>query len=285
MNFLNFNLKKALIVGLIALLPLLSINMEQKSTQNAWFAQPLGFVADVFQSFFSGISKDVRGTTSYYVNLLGVKSENETLRKQNAELMARLSTSEETQNEINRLKELLEFKKTTKMNLLAAQIIGRDLVPDHATITINKGTKDGVKELQAAITKNGAIGYVLKADHSTSHVMLMTDRYSIIDAIIQKNRARAIIEGLGKNKARLEYVSHNDFPAIGDIIVTGGLDNIFPKGFPVAVVSEIKKNAFKTNSSITVEPIINIEKIEELFIVTNSAGEDYLAAEPEKHAQ
>lgn len=250
--------------------------MEQKTTQNLWFAQPLSFLANTVKGFFSFISQDVKGTTSYYLSLLNIKTENQNLKKEIAELKARMTLFDETQLELNRLRDNLNFTKQTKMSMIPAQVIGRDLVPDHKTITINKGSDDGIKELQAAITMNGAVGYVFKAEKKLSHIMLITDRYAVVDALIQKNRGHAIIEGLGKDKAQLEYINLDDMPSVGDTVVTGGLDNIFPKGFPIAIVSDVKKSPSKASSTITLKPITDSEKIEELFIITNAAQEDFL---------
>lgn len=249
--------------------------MEQKTTQTLWFAQPLSYIADTFKGFFSSISQGVRGTTSHYLNLLGVKTENDLLRKENLELRAQLTASGEVLNELNRLREYMQFSKKSKMKLVPAKIVGRDLIPDHQTVTVNKGSQDGIKELQAVISMTGAIGYVFKTEAYTSHIMLMTDRYSVVDVLIQKNRAHALIEGLGKGLAQLEYVNHDEMPIVGDKLITGGLDNIFPKGFPVAVVSEVQKTAAKTSSLILVKPVIEFDKLEEVFIVTNAAHEDY----------
>ena len=123
------------------------------------------------------------------------------------------------------------------MELIPGQVIGRDLVADHNTITINKGTKHGLRPGQAVLTVSGAVGYIFKPQYFTSHVMLITDRYSVVDALIQKTRSHGIVEGKNKETCVLQYVERTEDVKIGDLIVTGGLDNIFPKGFPLGVVT------------------------------------------------
>lgn len=279
MNFFNFNLKKTLIIILIAVLPLISINMEQKQTSNLWFAQPISYLTGQVQSFFSSISELVQGTTAEYVNLLNIKKDNKNLKLQITELQANQTQLMESQNEVDRLRLLLNFKAKTKMNLVAAQVIGRDLAVDHQTITINKGLNDGIKAQQAVITIQGAVGYVFKPEKTMSHVILLTDRYSVTDAIIQKSRSHAIVEGLGNDSGVLQFVDRDENIQVGDLIVTGGLDEIYPQGFPLATVSEILR---KPNSSVRVlhvTPVSQSEKIEEVFVITKTDGENFLKNE------
>jgi rod shape-determining protein MreC len=275
LNFLNFNFKKTFLLLVIFILPLISINMEQKRTSTVWFAQPLSFTAEMFQSLFSSLSLGVRGTVAEYVNLIGIKTENAELKTKMNELTTRLKLFEENQVELERLKNLIDFQKNTKMDLIPAQVIGRDLVPDHKTITINKGTHHGLKNLQAVLTVSGAVGYVFRPEKFTSHVMLMTDRYSVVDALIQKTRSHGIVEGQGKNNGVLQYVDRTDDVKAGDLIVTGGLDNIFPKGFPLGVVTEVERKTKSASLIIQIRPVIESDKIEEVFIVKNAASESF----------
>ncbi|MFN3454628.1 MAG: rod shape-determining protein MreC [Pseudobdellovibrio sp.] len=257
-------------------LPLISINMEQKKVQDMWFAQPLSFVADSFQSFFSSISLGVRGTTAEYVNLINIKKENARLKHEMDEIKTRLQLFTNTQNEVERLRNVLDFKQNTKMQLIPAQVIGRDLLADHKTITINKGTNHGLKHLQAVLTVSGAVGYIFKPNANTSHVMLITDRYSVVDALIQKTRAHGIIEGTGKDSGILQYIDRTEDVQVGDLIVTGGLDNVFPKGFPLAVVANVARKTKSASLIVEVKPVIESNKIEEVFIVANAANENFL---------
>lgn len=279
MNFFNFNFRKAIILVLIALLPLLSINMEQKKTQNLWFAQPISFLSGVVQSFFAGISQSIRGTTAEYVNLINIKSENAKLLREVNELKAFHTKYEENIIELDRLRKLLDFKSSKKMKLIPAQVIGRDLTVDHQTITINKGLDDGLKPQQAVITTQGAVGYVFRPEKHSSHVMLMTDRYAVTDALVQKTRSHALVEGLGKDAGSLQYVERDEAVQIGDLIVTGGLDKIYPSGFPLAKVSEILKKPNSSVRIINVKPVVESDKIEEVFVISSVENEDFTQTE------
>lgn len=276
LNFLNFDLKKAIILLFILILPLLSINMEQKAIQDSWFNKPFSFLAESIQNVFFGLSQGVRTTTAYYINIVNIKAKNSELLKENSELKTRLNLFNESLNELERLHTLLNFQKNTKMELTPAQVIGRNLVSDHNTITINKGTDHGLKAGQAVLTVSGAVGYIFRPNNRTSHVMLITDRYSVVDAIVQKTRAHGIIEGKSKNTCILQYVERTEDIKDGDLIVTGGLDNIFPKGFPLAVVNNIERKTKTASLNIEVRPIVDANKVEEVFVVKSVLTENFL---------
>lgn len=254
--------------------------MEQKTQRETWFDQPFAFVAQSIQKLFFGLSNGVRSTTADYINILNVKTKNAELQKENDALKTQLILFTESQTELERLRTLLDFQKNTKMELIPAQVIGRDLVTDHNTITINKGTAHGLKSGQAVLTVSGAVGYIFKPSAKTSHIMLITDRYSVVDAIIQKSRAHGLIEGKSKESCILQYVERTEDVKDGDLIVTGGLDNIFPKGFPLGVITNIERKTKNASLQIEVKPVVDANKVEEVFIVKASASEDFLTEAP-----
>ncbi len=276
LNFLNYNLKKAFLFIIIISLPLISINMEQKMVQNSWFNQPFTFLAQSVQNLFFGLSQGVRSTTSNYINIINVNAKSRDLQKENDELKTRLNLFTENQNELERLRTLLDFQKNTRMELIPAQVIGRNLVTDHNTITINKGTDHGLRSGQAVLTVSGAVGYVFKPAANTAHVMLITDRYSVVDALIQKTRAHGLIEGKTKESCVLQYVERTEDVKDGDLIVTGGLDNIFPKGFPLGVITNIERKTKSASLQIEVKPVVDANKVEEVFVVKSTASENFM---------
>ncbi len=264
-------------ITLILILPLVSINIQPNPQESPWLAKPFSLLGSGIMELYFAFSHGVKNTTALYVDLIGVKQESEGIRNQNLELQSRLEKMGELQNENNRLRELLNFKAQTKMSLTAAQIIGRDLVLDHNTVTINKGTHDGLKAGQAVITMGGVLGYVFKPDAFTSHVMLITDRYAVVDGIVQRTRAHGIVEGNSQYSCSLKYVERTEDVKEGDMVVTGGLDNIFPKGFPIAVVTSVERKNFSVSLKVELRPVVDPYKVEEVFVVTSAANEDLSA--------
>ncbi|WP_374030572.1 rod shape-determining protein MreC [Bdellovibrio bacteriovorus] len=277
MNFFNFDLKKLVMIGIVLALPLISINMQQRPQESNWLAKPFSLLGSAVSESFYGFSSGVKGTTAMYLDLINIKKHSEQLTSTNNELQARLEKMNELLIENDRLRGLLTFKEQTKMSLMAAQVIGRDLVIDHNTITINKGTQDGLKAGQAVITTGGVLGYIFKPDTFTSHVMLITDRYAVVDGIVQRTRAHGIVEGKSQYSStlQLKYVERTEDVQEGDLVVTGGLDNIFPKGFPVAVVDSVEKKTFSVSLKVDLRPVVDPYKVEEGFVVLQGNNEDF----------
>lgn len=274
LNFFNFNLKKAVLLLILVTLPLVSINMEQKQTESSWFSKPFSWLGSLVQSSFYNFSTGITQTTSTYLDLINLKKESAELKKKNQEALTQLQVLQELKIENDRLKSLLDFKSTHKMELVAAEVIGRDLVPDHNTITIDKGTANGIKAGQAVITMDGVLGYIFRPEKSSSHVLLITDRYAVVDGLIQRTRVAGLVEGRGSKSCVLKYLESSEDVRPGDLIVTGGLDNIFPKGFPLAIVESAEKKNLSVSLRVDLRPAVNAARVESVFVVLNAANED-----------
>lgn len=274
MNFFTFDLRKVFLVIALVVLPLIAINMQRKSEEQLWFTRPFTFAASLIQQGYSSFSSGVRGTTAMYLDLVGIKKQNNLLKMELAQLNAQLGALTELKLENERLSHLLGFKQASKMNLLAARVIGRDLLPDHNTITVNRGLSHGVQKNMAALTTGGVIGYAFRVENDSSQILLLTDRYAVIDAIVQRSRARGLVEGMSRTNCRLRYLKRSDDVKVGDLVVTSGLFNIFPKGFPIGVVTSIDKSRYGMTQEVEIKPAVEPLNLEEIFIVLNANHQD-----------
>lgn len=274
MNFFTFDLRKVFLVIALVVIPLIAINMQRKSEEELWFTKPFVFAGDMAQRGFASFSSGVRGTTGLYLDLIGIKKQNQELKNQLAELRAQLGAMTELKLENERLGQLLGFKQATKMELLAARVIARDLMPDHFTITVDKGLNQGVQKNMAALTIGGVIGYTFRVDNDSSQILLLTDRYAVIDAIVQRSRAHGHVEGMSRTSCKLRHIKRSDDVRVGDLVVTSGLFNMFPKGFPVGTVTAIDKSRYGMTQDVELKPAVEALNLEELFIVLNANHQD-----------
>lgn len=274
MNFFTFDLRKVFLIVALVVVPLMAINMQRKSEEELWFTKPFTFAGAMMQRSFSGFSSGVRGTTALYMDLINVKKINQDLKKQLAELNAQLGAMTELKMENERLTQLLGFHHASKMTLLAARVIARDLLPDHHTITVDRGLSHGVQKNMAALTIGGVIGYTFRVENDSSQILLLTDRYAVIDAIVQRSRARGLVEGFSRSDTKLRYLKRSDDVKVGDLVVTSGLFNIFPKGFPIGTVTSIDKSKYGMTQEVEIKPAVEPLNLEELFIVLNANHQD-----------
>jgi rod shape-determining protein MreC len=153
--------------------------------------------------------------------------------------------------------------------------MSRDLMSDHNTIQINKGSNHGLKSGMAVISVDGVVGHIFKTEMWTSQVLLLTDRYSVVDGLIARSRARGIVEGKNSSLISLRYIEKSEDVQVGDLVVTSGLDNIFPKGFPIAKVESVEDRSYSVSLRVELSPVVNPNKIEEVFVIMDAKQFDF----------
>ena len=277
MFFFQFDYKKIAVIALLILLPLFSISLL-KPGDRLWIFRPLSGIVGFTESLFIGLTGAVENTTKTYVNLIGINKSIHSLKRENADLKARMLTYSEILDENQRLKQILKFQTIQSYSVKPAQVIGIDLFAERSSIRINKGIIDGVKKGDAVITQDAAVGYILESHENTSIVLVLTDRYAVIDAVLEKSRARGIIEGNGVDTCILKYLQRSDDVNVGDLVVTSGLDNIFPKGIPVAKVKSVKRKKSEITPQVEVTPIIDVTRLDEVLIISNVKNQSLEAA-------
>ena len=204
-----------------------------------------------------------------YFYLVSVSEENERLRQS-------LSLSLQKNNELrevslanNRLRQLLKFKETLIPSFLPAEIISNDPSPWFRSVMIDKGSLHGVKEGMPVVVPEGVAGLVTDISYRYAKVLLLIDRNSAVDALIQKNRARGVIKGGAPDGCYLQYVLRRHEVAVGETVITSGLDGVFPKGLRIGSVSSVIKQNAGMFQEITVVPYVDFEDLEEVLVLLN----------------
>lgn len=267
MGFFPIDFKKIFIICILITIPMIAINIQRNEGELSFFLKPFFITASFIQSSVSNYSDSVQKTTSLYLNLIDIKKNNrEMLVKMNA-LESELLTLKSLELENIRLSELLEFKKVSPHKLLAARVIGHDLLGQHTTLFIDKGSKDGIQPGQAVITPKGVIGSILNTEEDFSQVLTLTDTYSAIDAVVERSQARGIVEGASPSICKLKYLQRTDDVQAGDLIITTGLDGVFPKGFPIGTVTKVEKKDYGISQEVQIKPLVSTFDSEAVFVV------------------
>jgi rod shape-determining protein MreC len=275
MGFFNFDLRRALTLIILTAIPLISIQLQKVSGKEPWVFKPFLFLASGSQSVHSTFSHKVIDTVDLYFNLIKIKSENRALKADAEKNNIALAELQELKLENQRLSQLLQFKESTPMDLTPARVVGRDILAEYQSITIDRGEADNIKSGMAVITSSGAVGYIAFTGKRFSHVLLLTDRYAVIDVAVQRSRARGILSGRGGDELDLKYLRRGDDVQVGDQIITSGLDNIFPKGLIIGTVVSVEKSEYGFEQIVRVKPNTVADNLEEVFIVRNSKNFDF----------
>jgi len=206
--------------------------------------------------------------------LVNLKRENVALRRTVTELREENNLLREKAIANERLRNLLRFSKKIPRSMLPAQIIGIDPSSWFRTILIDKGTKHGVKRGVAVVSPEGIVGHVLQTSHHYGKVLLITDFNSSVDAVIQRSRAKGVVEGNGENLCRLKYASRTQDIQLGDKVVTSGLGGRYPKGLMIGKISKIEKKSYGLFQHAEIMLSADFTKLEEVFVIAETQPPD-----------
>lgn len=257
---------------LLALVLLFISFLMISSTTGQPFGIPLfpSFFMEIlspFQRVYYGTVRTIRDLVQNYIFLVHLREENETLRRLVVELERKNAGLAEMAIANERLRRFLNFKEEIPKPTLPAELIGEDASNWFRTITINKGSVDGVHRGMVVVAAAGLVGHVINTSRDVSKVLLITDYNSSVDAICQDSRARGIVQGKGGDLCDLNYVSRREDVSVANLIITSGLGGRFPKGLVVGTVTAVEKKPYGVFQKVEVTPAVNFRKLEEVFVI------------------
>lgn len=194
--------------------------------------------------------------------------ENKRLRMQHMLFKAQLQKLAALKVENNRLRELLQSSKKVGENVLIAELLAVDLDPFSRRIVINKGTNDNVYLGQPVLDAEGIMGQVVHVGPFSGTAMLITDPSHAIPVHVNRNGLRAIVVGTGAaDSLDVPYLPNSADIIEGDLLTSSGLGGRFPRDYPVARITEVKKDPAKRYAIVTAEPIALLERSREVLLV------------------
>lgn len=226
----------------------------------AVFSRVQGVVASVIHG--------ARNVWSNYGALRGVRSENVELQRQVADLEVRLQEQRALAARSIQLQELMDLRSSTALPLLAAEVIAGNPSPGMRTLTINRGSADGVLADMAVIAPKGVVGRVIlqPAAHA-SIVQLLIDRNAAAGALVERSRAGGMVVGVEQDPPMtMDLVSNLADIRPGDIVVASGVDGIYPRGFVIGQVQTAERGS-GLYRAVTVRPSVDFTSLGEVLVV------------------
>ena len=228
------------------------------------------------QGLLAGGVRGVREAWTGYVDLRGLHGDNAQLEARVSALEAELQQRKRETEETERLRELLGLKQILPLQTLTAEVVARDGLPWFRTLTLDKGRLDGVALNAPVVSSRGIVGRVVAVGPRAAKVQILLDRDSGVGVTIERSRVTGVVSGQvgfadsGTTDLLMKYVSAVADVAEGDVVVTSGLDRIFPKGLTVGRVRSVGPplGLFK---DILVTPSANFDRLELVLIVRAAA--------------
>ena len=257
---------------------LISAQVNSKSGVPVIESVTFGVFSEV-QRGLSGGFLGIRQVWTGYIGLRHLKVENDALKRDLAAAQVAVQEQRALADRTRGLERLLDLREHLKLNTVAAEVIGAGATPDFRTLTIDKGTRDGVRADMSVIAPAGIVGRLVVPSVRSAKVQLLIDRNAAAGAIIERTRAQGVVVGGGDDKLRMEYVSETFDVVVGDVVMTSGIDGIYPKGFIIGKVESIERagGAYKR---ITIMPAVDFSSLEEVLVVLTPTPARDAAAGP-----
>ena len=232
------------------------------------------------QKIVYNINSRVKETVDFFLNFSEVKLENEELKKKNTKLANELIEYESLKDEVERLREALNFTESkNNYKYVGVNIIGYSGNSLSDGYIIDKGSNDGIDKNMVVVSSKGLVGKVTKVASNFAIVQSILNENIAVAVMDQQTReATGVLQGLSDKKDNNMTVVYN-LPISsdvkeGDIIITSGLGKIYPKEIPVGTVVSVEEDNVRVMKSAVVEPFVNFNEVEELFVVIPNSNID-----------
>lgn len=223
-----------------------------------------------------GIAQNI---LSVVPNVFELKSENDILRQLDINLSNEVNLLREARLENIRLRSMLALKEHSASTLIAADLIGKNLLLLRNTITINSGENDGVKPDMPVVSEAGLVGKILATSAHFSIAQIMLNKDFRASAKIQRSRVDGIIVWEGGDFLKLKNVAKTQDVQEGDVVITSEYSNIFPVNTKIGIVTRISQKAGSLFQEIDVKPSVDFSSLEHVFIVAATHNEERDALE------
>jgi rod shape-determining protein MreC len=257
-----------LVAALLGHLLLISAQVSSQQGVSVLETTIFGALSRV-QELTAWVTQGVTGAWGNYVALKGHRARADALQLQLDRLGVELQHANAQARRAEQLEQLLQLRRTELPATMAARVIAVDPAAVFRTVTIDKGARDGVRRDMAVLSPLGVVGRVI--DEPAAHaakVQLIIDRNAGAGAFIDRNGAGGVVVGADSDAPlRMEYVSNLSDVAVGDLVMTSGLDGIYPRGFVIGRIEKAERGS-SLYKLIAIRPRVDFASLDTVLLVT-----------------
>ena len=241
---------------------------QQIRHESQQLLEPLNRILSYPNRFVVGMSERLRTQKSLY-------EENKILHAALLQTSVQLQQLAESRAENTRLRALLDSTLSINDHILNAEIISIDPNPNHRVFTLNKGLREGVTVGLPVLDAKGIMGQIVESTARLSSLMLISDSRHAIPVRVVRTGDRAILTGMGDNsRLRLDYLPESADIKVGDELVTSGLGDSFPAGYPVAMISDVKHQQGSEFTEAYAKPIAELDSSRHVIVLFRQSLHD-----------
>ncbi|MDY0065253.1 MAG: rod shape-determining protein MreC [Steroidobacteraceae bacterium] len=210
-----------------------------------------------------------------------LRAENARLTDELRQARVQLLSFAALREENRRLRQVREASRDIAARTLVAEIIRVDVDPFRHRVRLNKGAADGVFRGQPILDAFGIVGQIMQVDQYSSLAILVTDAEHAVPVLVNRNGLRTIASGSGDlDRLTLPFVTLEADIEIGDLLVSSGLDGVFPAGYPVGRISRVQRDPAETFAAVEAEPLAQLDRDREVLLVWVDQPPDTPAERP-----
>lgn len=209
----------------------------------------------------------VTGSFTGLAELRRAKTENEDLKLQVEQLTIELNETRERAKESEVLRTVYGLPAAMQYRQVAANVIARDTSLWFKRLTIDRGTMDGIKRDMPVVTSTGIVGRVINVGPNFAQVQVITDANAGVGVMIQRTRSPGELKGLNNARCEIKNIPATEEIQEGDIVMTTGLDRIYPKGLMVGTAESVENDANGPWKKIVVNPAAPVDRLENVLVL------------------
>ena len=233
-------------------------------------------VLSLLQLSVTGVSKWVTGTVNSISELRKARNELEVAREKLLEYERISRDIVRLRQENQRLRELLNFSEEMEYQGIQAELIAKQPGNGYQLLVLNKGTRNGVSRFLPVVAQHkgwiGLVGKVITVGLTSCAVLPLTNEESFVAGRLERSRNEGMINGRGEENDQISMlqVPRDALKDIeyGDLVITSGLGQVFPKNIPIGRVRGIQSKAYETSLELSLETVIDFSRLEYMLILT-----------------
>jgi rod shape-determining protein MreC len=209
----------------------------------------------------------VRHAWGRYADLVDVADRNARLEARVAALQEENLQLREALVAGGRLASIAEMRADFEVPMLPAQLVGSDVSAFFRSVLVDRGRAHGVRSGMPVISEEGIVGLVTATSDRAARATLLLDRQTAIDGTVQRSRTRGIVRGRGAELVDFEFVARGGDIEVGDVVITSGLDGVYPKGLRVGIVTAVSEADSGLLRSASLAPAVDFGRLEQAFVI------------------
>jgi rod shape-determining protein MreC len=273
--------RKYSVLGIIVIAAVGLLTAQQtRPTEGLWLAEGIATVAAPIQAAFAHAHRGAASVWASYLDWKHLRTEVSRLRAETIALRLRQLRQEALEAENDRLRTLATLRARLSERTLGAEVVAREWNGFTRGLTIDRGRVDGAERLSAVIVTGGVVGRVAVLRRQSAVVQVLTDPASSIGGVVVRTRAQGLVEGVAGGRLRIKLAVSEETLQPGDLVVTSGIGELFPKGLPLGRVLRVYSptGLFRTAE---LEPAVDLTSVEEVLVLPRGTGGDLAPAFPE----